>query len=141
MAEQLSSLDAWQIAERFDCCYQGDVNPIDHGGFFYEVRDWESYGYASIVEFWVDPESDETVIECRTVNRPDDMQSLFDNCGMEFPAPDQLSAHVQIWLVQSANGSEPLEDFSGPYVQRFPEDTDEDAIWESVRGWIEQLGN
>ncbi len=143
--QRIADMDAWNIAKEYGCHYSGDCSPIPHGGFFYDARDWEKYGYASIVEFWCDDDSreDTLIVECRTVNRPDDMESAFRCIGIEPGNPLRNDVHCQIEAVQSYQGSEPLEDFSGPFVKRFKlaDWPHEWRIWRSIDGWIRSLGN
>ena len=51
--------------------------------------------------------------------------------------------HAEISAVEGYWGSEPQEDFSGPYVQSFEEDEDgffdEDIVWKAILPWIESL--
>lgn len=138
---RIASMNAWDIADEYGCSYSGDRSPIPHGGFFYDTRDWEEYGYASIVEFWLDSESGSIVVECGTVNRPDDMESDFQCLGIGPDDPERNNIHAQIAACRYGSGIEPSEDFNGRYVKSFKlDDWKEWRIWRSVDGWIRQLG-
>lgn len=146
MTVLFSSFAAWDIAKRIGCGYTGDANPIDHGGTFYDVRDWERYGYASCVRF---TRIDDTLhVECATVNRPSDLTDCYACCGfarrgdklVASQGEIDITPEVEIECVLAYWGAEPVEDYSGRMVQRFAEETDEDDIWQAVSGWLSSLG-
>lgn len=151
----LSSLSGWELAELFGCHFTGDVNPLRHGGTFYEADNWERYGYAFCVSF-ADVDG-KLLVEAGTINRPKDMAPCFKCCGI---APkDQNNIHAQIESALGYWGLETDEDFSGRYSRWFEErcdvytddDTDlwvendgtvfetEDSLLESLSGWIKGL--
>ena len=103
----LASMSAWDVAKTLGCYYSGDSNAIEHGGYFYDASDWEAYGYASCVEFWLDPEAKEDTlcILVGTINKPDDMSSAFSYCGT--PEGEHENIHAQIDAVRSYCGIEP----------------------------------
>lgn len=136
--ERMASMAAWDIATAFGCGYSGDYNPVEHGGFFYNKRDWLAYGYASCVEFWHDPEQDDVLVVQRgTVHKLKDMEAAFKCCGIE---AEVGNVDAEIEACRSYGGIE-------PDGTRYPDlmtyrlaDWRERNIWKSVRGWIEELG-
>lgn len=137
--EQLASMSSWQIAETFGCHFSGDANPIEHGGFFYDARDWEDYGYASCVEFWEDPETHALIVQPGTIRKwsnDRERASALQFCGID----EFESIHAQIDACRYYLGIEP-DGTEYPYLKAFNLETwSEKNIWKSVRGWIEQLG-
>ncbi|CAB4162724.1 hypothetical protein UFOVP785_97 [uncultured Caudovirales phage] len=103
----LESMSAWDVAETFGCHYSGDSNAIEHGGYFYDASDWEEYGYASCVEFWLDPDAKEDTLRILvgTINKPNDMSGPFSCC--DTPESEQDNIHAQIDAVRSYCGIEP----------------------------------
>ena len=140
--QRIADMSGWDIAKEYGCGYSGDGSPIPHGGFFYDARDWELYGYASCVEFWLDSESGSIVVECGTINRPDDMESDFRCIGIGPDDPNRDNVHCQIEACKAYWGYEPIEDFGGRYVKSFRLDDwpHEWRIWRSVDGWLRQIG-
>ncbi len=47
----LRTRSPWEIASELGLRYSGDMNPIPHGGYFYNTHNWETYGYSEIVRF------------------------------------------------------------------------------------------
>ena len=134
--QQLADMTPHDIAKAFGCGYDGDVNPLDHGGFFYDYRDWEANGYANVVEFWHDDENGCLVVQPGTVSKPADMAPAFRCIGMK--ASDNV--HAQIDAARSYCGIEP-DGTHYPDLKNFKlENWKERNIWGSVRGWIESLG-
>lgn len=140
-AYQLAQEDPHVIAKEYGCYYSGDVNTIDHGGYFYETHNWDKYGYAEIVEFWVDPDTNETVVDCGTVNKrkEEELTSALRAYDMivaigELPREKQI--HTEIHALKSHWGYEVSEDFSGRYQKRFKERRSDEFIWQTVIGWI-----
>ncbi len=139
--EQLASMSPWTIADAFGCSFSGDMNPIEHGGFFYDHRDWNDNGYASAVEFWEDPESGDLVVQRGTINKPDDMESAFACLGYT-EEDDDLRNHlaIQVEAARAYSGIEP-DGTAYPHLKVFKlDDWKERNIWKSIRRWIEQLG-
>jgi hypothetical protein len=86
LAKDCKRWTGWQIAEELGLSYSGDSDPINHGGIFYEVRNWLPYGYASAVELYpLEERGEERLLVTRgTINRPDDedrMQSALGCAG------------------------------------------------------------
>ena len=64
----LRTRSPWEIASELGLRYSGDMNPIPHGGYFYNTHNWETYGYSEIVRF---QESEGVLyLETGTINRP-----------------------------------------------------------------------
>jgi hypothetical protein len=140
--DDLASLAGWDIAVAFGCGYSGDSNPIEHGGFFYDLRDWESYGYAATVEFWSDPEAsnDTLIVQTGTIHKPnrETLKNALTSIGLNPNDTHPLEAEIE--ATKSWVGIEP-EGTEFPYLKHFVlKDWREDRIWRSIRGWIEQLG-
>jgi len=141
---KLSDYSSWDIARYFNCEFSGDMNCIDHGGFFYDSRDWKKFGYASIVEFWRDCDNnDEIVVRCATVNNnqssQDGKQYIPNSDYGELSQETIESVEFQIEDTHSHWGSETLQDFSGDYVESFPDETPENTIWRKINGWMKSL--
>jgi len=45
--------DIYLVANKYDWQYNGDCN-IEHGGCFYKLEDWDSYGYVDAVRVNID---------------------------------------------------------------------------------------
>lgn len=129
--QELSSLSAWDIANRIGIHYSGDCSPIPHGGFFYDAKDWEQYGYANCIEFWIDPDTtpDTLRITIGTIHKPDDMSGAFECCDV--PEAERSNIHAQIVACRDYNGIEPDEhqEYSRAYNL---ETWSEWRIWKSV---------
>jgi hypothetical protein len=78
LAKQCNSWTGWQIAEELGLNYSGDSDPINHGGVYYETRNWLPYGYASAVELYpLDDRSEDSILVTRgTINRPDNADRM-----------------------------------------------------------------
>ncbi len=137
--DQLADMTPWDIARHLGIGYSGDMNPLEHGGFFYDHRDWDAWGYARCVEFWEDPDTGELVVQPGTIHRPDDMTSAFECCGIS-DIDDRNNVHCQIECCRDYYGIEP-EGTAHPHLKVFRlESWKERNIWKSVRGWIDALG-
>ena len=91
--KSLRTESPWEIAKRLGIHYSGDLNSIPHGGYYYETKNWESYGYCEFVRF---QESEGVLyVELGTVNRPNDMLPALKCIGME-SNEDSDDPHVQI---------------------------------------------
>jgi hypothetical protein len=137
--DELASWNPHQIATWYGIGYSGDMNPLQHGGMFYSTRDWESWGYANVVEFWWDADIGKLVVQCGTTNKLDGerLESAFRCCGIE--QSEHSNPHAQIEACRSYAGVEP-DDYSSP--KRFGLDkTDGADIWGAVREWIEALAD
>lgn len=137
-AEKLASLAGWNIAKYFACSYEGDSDPIRHGGVFYDPRDWAEYGYASCVEFWADPDSreDTLVVSSGTIHRPgiQEVKAALQHYGLDWTD----DVHQQIEACRAYNGIEP-DDCVSP--RRYKLDHwHEWRIWRSVSELLAQLG-
>jgi hypothetical protein len=135
--DKISESTPWAFAEAVGIGYSGDMNPMQHGGFFYGFKDWEAYDYAAVVEFWHDPENGKLVVQLGTVHKPDDMEPAFRCSGIG--AEEQSNIHAQIEACRAYGGIEP-DGTDYPFLKSFDLETwRERNIWKSVRGWIEQL--
>lgn len=135
--EQLSDMSPHAIADHYGIGYSGDMNPIEHGGFFYSLGDWEKYGYASCVEFWEDPETGALIVQPGTIHKSADMTGAFQSSGIEPEHQDNI--HAQIDAVRSYCGIEP-DGIAYPSLKSFQfSNRKERNIWKSIRGWIEAL--
>lgn len=142
--DHLASLGAWEIARFYGCDYSGDCNPLEHGGYFYDSRNWEAYGYASCVEFWEDCENDCLVVQRGTINKPsnpEDMESAWQCIGIAPDDENRSNIHAQIDAIRSYCGIEP-DGTSYPDLKNFRlEDWQEWRIWRSIDGWLRFLGD
>lgn len=131
---ELASASPWDIATYFNCHFTGDMNPIDHGGVFYDSRDWEKNGYACAVEFFTMKNT--LYVQRGTIHKCDDLESAFDCIGL--PVSDDI--HMQIEACRSHDGTEPEGNYYPDAMSYNLDNWTEANIWKSVRGYIEQLG-
>lgn len=137
---KLSEMSPWEIATHYGIGYNGDMNPIEHGGYFYSLADWEDNDYAACVEFWEDPETGALVVQPGTIHNRE-LESAFQCIGVGKDDPLRDNVHCQIDACRSYSGIEP-NGTSYPDLKVFNLDTwKEQNIWESIRGWIEELAN
>jgi len=135
---KLASQSGLDIAKHFRCAYSGDRDPINHDGVFYDPRDWESYGYASCVEFWTDPENGNLMVSCGVIHKDDDMSGAFACSGIDQDSDDARNIHCQIDCCRSYSGIEP-DDYQ--ITRRYNLDNwAEWRIWRSVAHLLRQLG-
>ena len=73
-AEKLMAMNPSTIAKEFNCGFSGDMNPFDHGGFFYRLEDWQRYGYAETIGF--SNGDDSTWLESGCVNQRQDTEDI-----------------------------------------------------------------
>ena len=149
MTKKYSSMSAFEIAKELGIGYTGDCNVVDHDGTFYETLNWERYGYSECVRFFrVSDDGDRLYVECATINRPDDLTDCYRCCGFDLiggllhgngQEPFVPTPEVEIECTLAYWGVEVVEDFGGPYVQKFDDGTDEDKIWEAVSDWMNSL--
>ena len=154
---QLASLAGWDLARQLGCQFSGDCNYTDHGGYFYDSREWRRNGYAAAVEFRrIDDDENSLHVSCGTINRPNDISGCLASCGWRYDGTgsaiaivdergevitDELDimARVEIDACRGHWGIEPQEDFGGPSSQRFPDGTDDSDILAAVIGWLTSL--
>ena len=86
---------ASEVAARYGVHYYGDDSPVN-GGFFYASEEtWVQYGFVSVIEFWIDPETKRINLQEATLNRPagiditgeieaDIASIVLDGHGMEY---------------------------------------------------------
>lgn len=146
--KQLSEMTPWDIATHYGIGYSGDMNPVEHGGYFYSLADWESYGYASCVEFWHDPESGALVVQPGTVNKPDDEATLqaayncvdWKSVWVETGEDPRKELAFQVESVKSYCG---MDRYGTAYPDLMTFNLDnwpkEWRIWRSIRNWVEAL--
>ena len=144
-AEQfgLSSLNGWELAEFFGCGYTGDCDPINHGGTFYDNRDWKEHGYASCVSF--SQIDGKLLVESGTIHKPsneDDIASAHECCDTPDELRDDVGAQIEACLFYW--GCETSCDFGGPYSRWFEErcdyneDDDDDWDWIELMSFVRQ---
>lgn len=144
MSQQLSGkkmaeMTPYDIAEHYGCHFSGDMNPIDHGGTFYNTKHWEGWGYADVVNIFHC--EGHVYIEQGTVNKPTDMEACFRSSGVSEDNRDNV--HAQIDAVKGHWGVE-----SGGTIKFKHEDwddldyvLDEAKVWLRIRDWIKDLDN
>lgn len=118
-AEMASEMSPWDIAKLLGVHFTGDLSPFDHGGTFYDTSNWREHGYADCVSFWTDPETDETVVECGTINRTD-VDAALECYGLtaeDLREDNRDCAEIESCL--SHSGSETCDDMSGSLSWRF----------------------
>lgn len=68
-----------EVASLLGIGYTGDTSAIPHGGAFYELSNWDNYGYAECVRI---QESEGTLwLECGTINKPNDIDEVLSSSG------------------------------------------------------------
>jgi hypothetical protein len=154
--DKLASLAGWDLAGQLGCQFSGDCNYTDHGGYFYDAREWRRNGYASAVEFCRLADDDDSLhVSCGSIPRPDSLSDCLASCGWKYDGTGSaialvnesgevitdldIMARVEIESCRGHWGIEPQEDFGGPYVQRFEDGTEDAEILEAVIGWLEGL--
>jgi hypothetical protein len=140
--EKIASMTGWAIAEHFGCSYNGDGDPINHGGFFYDPRDWAEHGYAKAVEFWWDHEHGRMVVQRGTIHKPDtpeQWESVW-GCIGAYEGEQRENIHAQIDASESGMGMEP-DGTRYPDLKEYNLKTwKEWHIWRSVAEWLRELG-
>lgn len=142
-ARHLASLSAWDIAKHFNCEFHGDSNPIQHGGIFYDLRDWVNYGYANTISFWKDLENGTLVVQKGTINKVNDkdLESCWETIDIDADDPIRLIPQQQVYAAWCYAGVEP-EGIEYPYSKRFNLDIwPEENIWRNICDWLQELGN
>jgi hypothetical protein len=139
--KELASMSGPDIAHEFGIHYSGDMSVIPHDGFFYDVSNWEEYGYADCVEFCCLEERGEDAIvfvSRGTINRPttdDEMRRVLGHTDVDLEDDEAKNVHFQIDAVKSYRG------FDHDDTRRFNLATwREERIWDKVRPWLTQLG-
>jgi len=129
--ERLASLSGWQIAKDLGLGYSGDCNAIDHGGFFYNPTHWDDWGYAEIVQFTPDGdwEGNRLRVERGTINRPDDLDAVFAQSGID--PEERGNIHAQIEAVRYHNGAE-WDDRDSGFRLYNPDLWAEWRLWRSI---------
>ena len=147
----LESMSPWDIAELLGVGFTGDMNPVDHGGTWYETRNWVEYGYASAVSMY--RVYNRLYVEFCTINKMDLDAALrccgWERCGegkvRQEGTTDELDlcVEMEIECCLSYAGAETDEDFSGPYLRKFRPNKDgnlrEFRVWDEIKGWLESL--
>jgi len=126
---QLASMGASQIAAEMGCHYSGDENVLLHGGFFYDAREWEEYGYASVVEFH---ESEGVVTVSTGTVCKRNLEPAFKCIGY---SGDLNNIHAQIEACRAYGGIE-WDGFSRSYRLC---NWREGRLWARIRHLIEGL--
>lgn len=137
--QKIASLQGGEIAKHFGCDYSGDGSPIPHGGFFYNIQDWEENDYADAVEFWMDPEHEgRLVVQRATIHRPttpEQWESCWSCVGSKPGDENRKNIHFQIQSAQAAMGME-TGDGSRSFIL---DNWQEWRIWRKVSDWLEEL--
>ncbi len=89
--KQLRERAPWGLAKKLRIGYFGDCNPVEHGGFFYSLKDWAQYGYAETVEFYT--YENRYYVSLGTINRPSDLSAALRCIGFELNANGKLSGN------------------------------------------------
>ena len=137
--EQAYQMDPSELASKFSkeyCHYFGDINPFDHGGYFYNTLNWEKDGYAEIIIF--EQFEDETWLFSGIIHKIDDpkeVQSSLRILGLENEIPDDLTIHHFIEAAKAHSGYE--SDLSlGCWREDESGDEGEMKSWELVIDWL-----
>ena len=100
------------------CHYSGDMGPIDHGGFWYNAKEWAHNDYASAVEVCCladGPHNGKHVVVSKLViNRPShtpNMRHALESCGLTEAHAEETNEAVkwamEIEAVKGYMGGEP----------------------------------
>jgi hypothetical protein len=145
----IASLNAWAIASHFNCEFDGDSNPINHGGFFYNPRTWDTDGYVNAVEFYQCPRDDRPtndkhlIVQLGTIRKPKDnegWESCWSCIGIAADDPDRKLPRAQVWACRAGRGINP-KGITYPYVKEFNlRRWAEWRIWMNISDWLIELG-
>lgn len=136
--DKLASLDAYDIARRYDCRYHGDVNPIEYGGVFFDDSEWGSANIARAVEFSYDEDGDVLRVWRGVIHRPDrDTQwRLWRESGV--PIDEYGIANAIVDSFHEYGVETPSCRF--PDVLTFKlDDWKPGRIWKSLHPWLAEL--
>lgn len=106
-AEYMTTLSGWDIAEWCGCYYSGDSDPLNHGGYFYNLTNWERkrWNYADFVELIpVQDGKEEKVIVSEGTIHNGSLQSAFRCLGIE--DVDTSDPHMQVEACKCYFGAE-----------------------------------
>lgn len=86
----------WNIAEKFGVHYNGDMNPIPHGGVWFDSKNWNENEYATAIRI---QESAGTLwVELCTINRYDGIEKALSFCDIE---SEKVSIEEEIYACLS----------------------------------------
>lgn len=109
----------YELAKKLGIHYSGDVNPFNHGGMFFESKNWPVYGYAECVEFY--QVGNVTNVCCATINKLEGDDLLSALCCASVPDECHNNIEAIIYACYSYAGCELVEDFDGVHHESFDE--------------------
>lgn len=141
----------WDIAKELGIGYSGDCNVIEHGGYFYSLRDWSRWGYASCVEFYMlwDEPGAILHVEAGTISRPDpeELSRIIQQSGINYEVDPRVLPPDGRMIYPTALEIECARDYWGiepgychdDYRTFNLETWKEWRIWKAVLPMIERL--
>lgn len=137
--KHLPSLTGWAIAELYGLHYEGDSDPITHGGTFYNLNNWQEYGYAGCVELYPNVDgTDVMIVSVGTVHRPDDTTLARALHSADLP-PDTTEPAELAYAVRCYCGAEPDDEPGRTYdTANWP---NEWRLWKSIHPLLLALAN
>jgi hypothetical protein len=145
--DQLQSSPAWDVARYFRCGYEGDTNVYDHGGCFFDTRDWRDHGYANALDIWQDPDSDRdcTCATVGTIHRITGLEDLKDfrdfmhDClpPAKYPSGVVSLEHATLLEISYCKGQYGVEPDEAAIAYRFYK---EHRMWKTIWQLLQGLG-
>lgn len=103
-------MSPWRIAEHYGVGYAGDLNPFDHGGYFYRTDEWTAYGTADTVGFCAD--DGQTWLTSGSAYRPDDFTEAFKCCDIPAEHQGNICAQIEASAWYHGTDAETLKTYS-----------------------------
>lgn len=123
---RLSRLPGHEVAEFYGLSYDGDVDPIEHGGTFFNPERWFEDDGCDVIEFYESPKNGRLVVQRGRAYRSDErVARACESMGQPVPT----DARLQIIAVLGYWGYEP-DSLGYPDVMSFDLDT-----WKRWRVW------
>lgn len=118
----MKSFNPHQLAADGLVHYCGDVDPLNHDGYWYDSSTWLHDGYASCIEVLVlldGPANARHILVSKlVVNKPKDMTKALESCGTPQSYHDNVNAQIE--ACKGYMGAEPDEsDWREPSTYAF----------------------
>jgi hypothetical protein len=97
----------WELAKAIGLGYGGDMNPVPHGGLWYDYSRWETHGEAAYTRCY--PADGAFAVERGTIYKPDakTIASAYNCCGIHLAdVPEELRTRVEIESVVAHSSTE-----------------------------------
>lgn len=124
--------------------FNGDANPIDHGGAWMDKRDWDEHGYADCVRI----QQYENIVELSqgVVNRDDETDNATIGEVYNLSPEDEITAEHEIDYALFHSGSESNTEkqfrrieHSDWFLDSSGEVRSENHLAKIVKSWVKQL--